>query len=103
MMYNLSIASTSKPLWYDLNLKISDEFTIINKKYDNFNQLDIKTNTNATIDGVTIIKRKEENGFFDNFSIGPSISLGYDVGERKPDIVVGLSITYDLKDLIWKK
>jgi hypothetical protein len=29
--------------------------------------------------------------------------MGYDIAKKEPEFIVGFSITYDLKDLIWKK
>ena len=99
--YNLKIGSAEKPEWYSLDFKVSDKFTIVNKKFDNFNKTDIESN--GIIDDVTILKKKEKKKLFDNISIGPSITMGYDIAKKEPEFIVGFSITYDLKDLIWKK
>ena len=99
--YNLKIGSAEKPEWYSLDFKVSDKFTIVNKKFDNFNKTDIESN--GIIDDVTILKKKEKKKLFDNISIGPSITMGYDIAKKEPEFIVGFSITYDLKDFIWKK
>ena len=101
LAYNLKIGSAEKPEWYSLDFKVSDKFTIVNKKFDNFNKTDIESN--GIIDDVTILKKKEKKNLFDNISIGPSITMGYDIAKKEPEFIVGFSITYDLKDLIWKK
>lgn len=101
LVYNLKIGSAEKPEWYSLDFKVSDQFTIVNKKFDNFNKTDIESN--GIIDDVTILKKKEKKNLFDNISIGPSITMGYDIAKKEPEFIVGFSITYDLKDLIWKK
>jgi hypothetical protein len=101
LAYNLKIGSAEKPEWYSLDFKVSDQFTIVNKKFDNFNKTDIESN--GIIDDVTILKKKEKKNLFDNISIGPSITMGYDIAKKEPEFIVGFSITYDLKDLIWKK
>lgn len=101
LTYNLKIGSMEKPEWYSLNLDVTDEFTIVNKKFDNFNKTDIESN--GEISDVTILKKKEKKNIFDNISIGPSITMGYDIAKKEPEFIVGFSITYDLKDLIWKK
>lgn len=101
LAYNLKIGSAEKPEWYSLDFKVSDKFTIVNKKFDNFNKTDIESN--GIIDDVTILKKKEKKKLFDNISIGPSITMGYDIAKKEPEFIVGFSITYDLKDFIWKK
>jgi hypothetical protein len=101
LAYNLKIGSAEKPEWYSLDFKVSDKFTIVNKKFDNFNKTDIESN--GIIDDVTILKKKEKKNLFDNISIGPSITMGYDIAKKEPEFIVGFSITYDLKDFIWKK
>lgn len=101
LTYNLKIGSVEKPEWYSLNFDVTDEFTIVNKKFDNFNKTDIESN--GEISDVTVLKKKEKKSIFDNISIGPSITMGYDIAKKEPEFIVGFSITYDLKDLIWKK
>lgn len=101
LTYNLKIGSSEKPEWYSLDFNVTDKFTIVNKDFDNFNKTDIESN--GIIDDVTILKKKEKKSIFDNISIGPSISMGYNFGTREPEFIIGVSITYDIKDLIWKK
>lgn len=101
LTYNLKIGSVEKPEWYSLNFGVTDKFTIVNKKFDNFNKTDIESN--GEISDVTILKKKEKKNIFDNISIGPSITMGYDIAKKEPEFIIGFSITYDLKDLIWKK
>ena len=101
LVYNLKIGSSERPQWYSLDFNVTDQFTIVNKKFDNFNKTDIETN--GEISDVTVLKKKEKKNFFENISIGPSVTLGYDIAKKEPEFIVGFSITYDLKDLIWKK
>ena len=101
LTYNLKIGSVEKPEWYSLDFNVTDKFTIVNKKFDNFNKTDIESN--GIIDDVTVLKKKEKKNIFDNISIGPSITMGYDIAKKEPEFIIGFSITYDLKDLIWKK
>lgn len=101
LTYNLKIGSVEKPEWYSLNFDVTDKFTIVNKKFDNFNKTDIESN--GEISDVTVLKKKEKKSIFDNISIGPSITMGYDIAKKEPEFIVGFSITYDLKDLVWKK
>lgn len=101
LTYNLKIGSSVRPEWYSLKFDVTDQFTIVNKKFDNFNKTDIESN--GDISDVTVLKKKEKKNIFDNISIGPSITMGYDIAKKEPEFIVGFSITYDLKDLIWKK
>ena len=97
------IGSQVKPEWYSLDFNVSDKFTIVNKDYGNFNKLDINSNSSGIINDVTVLKKKEKNRIIDNFSIGPSLSLGYNFGSKEPEIILGISITYDIKKLFKKK
>lgn len=90
--YNLKIGSAVEPNWYKFNLKLKDEFTIINTKDGQINNTTIETN-NGSISDVTIIKNKKRN-FLDNFVIGPSINVGYDVINQNFGVNVGFSVTY---------
>lgn len=101
LTYNLKIGSIDKPKWYSLDFNVTDNFTIVNKDFDNFNKTDIESN--GIIDDVTILKKKEKKSIFDNISIGPSLSMGYNFATKEPEVILGVSITYDIKDLIWKK
>ena len=103
LKYNLKIGSVKEPNWYSIDFSVSDDFTIINKKINDVNKIDIKTDNGGKIDNTTIIKVKEKKNILNNFAIGPSITCGYDFAKKEPEFIVGFSITYDLKDLIWKK
>ena len=103
LKYNLKIGSTKEPNWYSIDFALSDKFTIINKKIDDVNKIDIKTDNNGLIDNTTIISKKEKNNFIDNIAIGPSITCGYDFAKKEPEFIVGFSITYDISDLLKKK
>lgn len=67
--YNLKIGSTEQPQWYSLDFTVSDNFSIVNKKFDNFNKLDINSDTKGEITDVTVLKKKEKTNIFDNISI----------------------------------
>ena len=95
--YKLQIGSTVEPNWYSLNMSVSDRFTIVTKNIgSNINVTDIKSDSEGQINNVTVFTKKEKKSVFDNFAIGPSITYGYDLHERKPTFVVGVSATYNL-------
>lgn len=95
LMYNLQIGSLTKPKWYKLDLKLSNEFTIINKKDGDINETNIIPSHNGNISDVTVFKKKKNN-FFKNFVIGPSINFGYDVINKQFGVNVGISATYKI-------
>lgn len=103
LSYALKIWSITKPIRYSLNFDISDKFTIVNKKYEDYNVLDIKSDVNGEIDDVTVLKKKEKTNIFDNFAIGPSIGIGYGVDNHNIEPYIGITITYDMKSLFKKK
>ena len=103
LKYNLKIGSVKEPNWYSIDFSVSDDFTIINKKINDVNKIDIKTDNGGKIDNTTIIKVKEKKNILNNFAIGPSITCGYDFAKKEPEFIVGFSITYDITDLLKKK
>lgn len=92
--YRLKIGSTVEPKWYKLDLKLSNEFTIVNKRDGNLNETTIFPSNNGNIKDVTVFKKK--NSFWNNFSIGPSVNAGYDIINKQFGVNVGFSITYKL-------
>ena len=97
MNYNLTIASKSEPEWYRLKVRLTDKFTIINRDADNGqNHISIGSENHGTITDVTTFKRDERRGFFERFSFGPSISVGYDPIGKRLSPTIGIGLTYDL-------
>lgn len=95
--YTLQIGSLYEPNWYKLKLMVSDNFTIINKKYDDINITTIDPySNNATISDVTVFNKKEKHNFFDNFKFGPSVTTGYDIINKKMGLMVGVSVIYEI-------
>lgn len=92
--YNLKIGSTIEPKWYKLDLKLSNEFTIVNKRDGDLNETTIFPSNNGNISDVTVFKKK--NKFWNNFSIGPSVNAGYDIINKQFGVNVGISVTYKL-------
>lgn len=93
--YNLKIGSTVEPDWYKLQVEVSEEFTIVNRKTDGDNITTITPSNGGTISDVTVHKQKQSN-FLDNFGIGPSITAGYGLVNRQFDVVVGVSVIYNI-------
>lgn len=94
--YTLKIGSLYEPNWYKLNLMVSDEFTIINKRYDDKNVTSIGSIGNGEISDVTVIHRKENKSFLDNFYFGPAVNFGYDIINNNFGLNVGFSVIYKI-------
>lgn len=98
MNYKLQINSEEEPNWYSLDIKTSTKYTIINKELENGqNHITIGDGGHtADITDVTVFKKKKKT-FWDRFTVGPSVTGGYDVINKQWGIMVGGSVTIDLK------
>ena len=61
------------------------------------NHVTIQPNDGGSVSNVTVFKKKEKRSFWDRFSIGPSVTAGYDVVNKQWGIMAGASATFDLK------
>ena len=95
--YKLNVNSLTEPIWYTLNAKVKNKFTIVNKEEGGMNHITIDPQNGGTISEPTIFKKKNKKGFWDRFSVGPSVTAGYDVINKQWGVMAGASITYDLK------
>lgn len=98
LKYELTIGSKVSPTFYKLKVSVSDSLTIVNKDYGGVNQLTIQSGNGGSFSNVDVYKsnQKKKGNIFNRFSIGPSVSCGYDVMNRNFGVVVGVSLTYDL-------
>ncbi len=95
--YKLKINSQTEPNWYSLNTKFSDKFTIVNKEDGNgLNHITIGSSTSGDISDVTVFNKKEKRKFLSRFSVGPSVTAGYDIINKQWGIMAGASVTLDL-------
>ena len=94
--YKLNINSFTEPIWYTLNAKVKNKFTIVNKEENGQNHITIDPSSGGTITDPTIFKKKNKKGFLDRFSIGPSVTAGYDMVNKQWGVMAGASVTYDL-------
>lgn len=96
MTYSLKINSLEEPYWYSLNIKTSSKYTIINKEIENgANHIQIGGNNGSQISGVTVFKKNKKT-FWSRFSVGPSVTAGYDFTSKQFGVMAGASVTYDL-------
>jgi hypothetical protein len=94
--YKLNVNSYTEPNWYSLNVRTKNKFTIVNKEEGGVNHTTIGSNNGGTISDVTLFNKKEKKKFFSRFSIGPSVTAGYDVINKQWGIMAGASVTFDL-------
>lgn len=79
--------------WHKTNFELHDKFTIVNTENDGNVTTIIGHSPNAEIEDVTTWHNKKK--FWDNIYYGPSISVGYGIFNKKPDIFVGFSIGWN--------
>jgi hypothetical protein len=95
--YQLKIGSTVEPNWYSIKFNVSETFTLVNKNINGVNETTIAPSTNSgTITNVTALKQKKTPAFKEKIAIGPSVTAGYGLINKNIDIMVGVSVTYDL-------
>lgn len=95
--YKLTVNSTVEPNYYMLDVKTKEKFTIINKgDKDGNNHTTIQGDHKGDITETTVFKKKQKTKFKDRFSIGPSVTAGYDPINKNFGIMVGASITFKL-------
>lgn len=95
--YQLRIGSTVEPNWYSINFKVSETFTLVNKEINGINETTIAPSTGSgVISDVTVLKQKEKVKLKDRIAIGPSVTAGYCLINKNIDVMVGVSVTFDL-------
>ena len=94
--YKLNVNSYTEPNWYSLNVRTKNKFTIVNKEEDGINHITIGSNDNGNISNVTVFNKKEKRKFLSRFSVGPSVTAGYDIVNKQLGIMAGVSVTFDL-------
>lgn len=97
--YKLNVNSFTEPLWYSMQAKVKNKFTIVNKQDspDGPNHITIDPGNNGgTISDVTVFKKSEKRGFWKRFSIGPAVVGGYDVVNKQWGVMAGGAVTFDL-------
>jgi hypothetical protein len=95
--YKLNVNSYTEPLWYSLDVKVKNKFTIVNKEADGTNHLVIDPHGNGTVDDVTVFHKDKKKTVWDRISVGPSVTAGYDVINRQFGVMAGVSVTFNLK------
>ena len=95
--YRLNVNSFTEPLWYSLDAKVKNKFTIVNKDEGNgINHITIQPSNGGTVSNATVYKKERKNGFWKRFAVGPSVTAGYDIVNKQWGITAGASVTFDL-------
>lgn len=94
--YKLSINSPLEPNWYQLDLSVNEKFTIVNKHVGDMNELTISTGNKGEIEDITAFNKQTKRKFWDRFSYGPTIGVGYNLHNRI-EPYIGFGIMYDLR------
>lgn len=97
LSYNIDVKAKDLE-WLKSDFKINDKFTLINREKDGNNQLIIEHGENTTITNVDAWHRVEDKQkWYKNFHIGIQAGVGYGVINNKPDIFIGVGVSYKLK------
>ena len=95
--YKLNVNSFTEPNWYSIQAKVKNKFTIVNKEEGGANHITIKPENGGTITNPTVWKKKEKRSFLDRLSFGPGVTAGYDPINKQWGVLVGASVTFNLK------
>lgn len=98
--YNLKIKSSVQPDWYRLNFSVRDNLMIVNREKDGKNEMTVSTNNGGIVDDVDVFNAKDNrNSLKNRTSIGLQAGIGYGVINKRPDVYVGVGISFRLNKL----
>jgi hypothetical protein len=94
---NLNIDVKAKELqWVTADFTISDKFIIINREKNGVNETAINHSGNTIIEGTTMWHRQEDKKWYQRFTIGPQVGVGYGTINKNFDVYAGFGISYQL-------
>ena len=91
--YNLDVCASNLK-WHKLDFTLNDDLIIVTREKENKVETTVGTNV-GEIESSTMWKKKK-NILKEKIAIGPQVTFGYNFSEKKPEIILGLGITYDL-------
>lgn len=94
--YKLNVNSYTEPIWYSMQAKVKNKFTIVNKEENGTNHIVIDPNNGGTVSDVTVWKKDKKRTFWNRFSFGPGATAGYDPINRNFGITIGITGSLDL-------
>lgn len=84
--------------WVKNKFTVNDKFMIINREKDGENQLIINHSPNVEIENVDAWHRpNNKNMWYNNFHFGIQAGYGYGIINHKPDLFIGVGVTYVIK------
>lgn len=81
--------------WCMTDISIRDKFVIINREKDGVNQTSIDHSGNTTIEGTAMWHKENKRKWYQRFTVGPQVGLGFGTLHKDFDIYVGLGVGYD--------
>jgi hypothetical protein len=76
---------------------VKNKFTIVNKEDNGMNHTTIGSENGGTITDVTAFKKEKKKTILERFSIGPTVTAGYDVCHKEWGVMAGVGITLNLE------
>ena len=73
------------------------KFTIVKKKENGMNHTTIGSENGGIITDVTAFKKEKKKTILERFSIGPTVTAGYDVCHKEWGVMAGVGITFNLE------
>lgn len=100
LSYKLSIKADSVQ-WHKLDFTLNEKLTIINREENGQNETTISTATSGgTITGTQMFnKTTNQNSFLNRISFSVQAGAGYGLINRKPDIYVGIGVSFRLNKI----
>lgn len=95
--YKLNVNSYTEPNWYSIKAKVKNKFTIVNKEEGGVNHITIGSDNGGNVSNVTVFNKKEKRSFWNRFSFGPGVTAGYDPINKQWGVVIGATVSFDLK------
>lgn len=95
--YKLEIGAYKEPLWYSLDVTLSDKLTIVDKIIDeNTSHTTIDSENNGEVSNTIIYKQDNRKKFWERFHLGPAVIVGYDPINKNFGMMVGMGLSFDL-------
>lgn len=84
--------------WVKNRFTVNDKFMIINREKDGENQLIINHGPNVEVTDVDAWHRQNNiNAWYNNFHFGIQAGVGWGIINKKPDVFIGIGVSYDIK------
>lgn len=80
--------------WVTTDITLNDRFIIVNREKNGVNETSIHTSPNTTIEETAMWHKKNNKKWYQKFSVGPQVGVGYGLMNGKVDVYAGLGVTY---------